>query len=231
MMSTATNNAIRLSSKTLRNERIVLGPVTSDAHSMGPMVTLEECTVDIAVAAKSLFFIAPMDWKDCNIHAIRQLTNFQDWWNVKLIRCKFHGHFRGNTFGHRKSNPAWKSSGEMERYGLKEREPCTYGDVVDCDFADATLDLCQMVNVDIDRIVLPSWPHITWLNPKDLRDKAQAVTIPKSISFHMDVLSQNDEQVTAVIDNTSVSIRRGDYTEEDILEALKRLPTRCYRIA
>lgn len=222
--------AHEIQNRTVRDQNLSLGP--GARHAIGPDATLERCRLEIGpgVGSKTLGIIAPTDFLDCQVVVRKRLVNLQAWWEAKLIRCAFEGWYRGNDFGHWRSAPDYKPDPAMTAAGLDDREHDVYGDVVDCDFTGAILDGCRFVNVDMSRVKLPGWPHVTFFEPHRFARLLPKAMIPPTLKLFFEQVAQEDPQVSAVVEYVDVPIEKGEFSEPELRTVLKNIPVKLYRV-
>jgi hypothetical protein len=115
---------------------------------LGPNLTLRRCDVIIRLPTSRLH-ILPTRFIDCSIEVKQELRNFRDWVSSSLKGCRFKGRMSGCDFG---NWPGHKSGGEL-------------GEVEDCDFTEARLDLCRFIGCDTRTLRFARWPSFTILDP------------------------------------------------------------------
>jgi hypothetical protein len=104
---------------------------------------LINCTLTIAGARLSVY---DSHLRDCTILQKKQLKNVPAFGN-RYERCTFRGKFSGVDFGRDpKMDPVSKTWD-------------TLGELIDCDFTQATLELCRFFSVDIYRQKFAPWPQ------------------------------------------------------------------------
>ena len=126
--------------------------------------TLERCHLIISVKSGGPS-IYRSKLVDCMIDVKKKMrdTRLPKFFDADYVRCKFIGHFSGVDFGRSpRPNPL---TGEMDKYG----------EMIDCDFTEATLDMCRFFNVDITKQKFAPWPQfvIPYAN------KLQASKLPR----------------------------------------------------
>ena len=151
----------RLEKQTIADQEIVL--TNEQQNFLGPELTFENCRLIFRCAHTSLI-ITRTKFINCRIEIRRKLVNFQSL-RAWLQGCTFRGTLRSNDFGH------W---------------PPTFADMAgirDCDFSEATLDLCRFVDCPIETITLPRWPCFTILHPYQNLSRFESVKSPVDLSF------------------------------------------------
>lgn len=151
----------RLEKQSIADQEIVL--TNEQKNFLGPDLTFENCRVIFRCAHTSLH-IFRTKFINCHIEIRRKLVNFQ-WLHTWLQDCKFTGTLRGNDFGH--WPPAWADMAGIQ----------------DCDFSEATLDLCRFVDCPIETMSLPRWPCFTILRPYQNLSRLETVKSPVDLSF------------------------------------------------
>lgn len=143
----------------LEDEEVVF--VKSDTFNrLGPNVTLQNCRINLRDSARWTM-IRRCRFIDCEIIAKRKFTNSGDWPHNRLEGCTFWGTFSGNDFGHRDKEDIWNEGG-----------------ISDCDFSQATLDMCRFWNTDMSTIKLPTWPSFTIMDPAKYSSQVEAIDWP-----------------------------------------------------
>ncbi|HEX8435263.1 hypothetical protein [Archangium sp.] len=131
----------------LQDERLELKAETNRIIYLGPKLTLRRCMVLVRVPTSRLF-IRSTNFIDCEIEVKQELKGFS-WTGASLKGCRFKGRMYGCDFG------AWPDHGKWWEHG----------EVVDCDFSEARLDLCRFQSCDPRTLRLPGWPCFTILDP------------------------------------------------------------------
>jgi hypothetical protein len=176
-----------------------------ESNDIGPDVVLKDCRITLQLNAKRLMLV-DVKLIDCDITAKRQLRDFR-WHYAFLQACRFHGMFIGNDFG------------------LRQEDYSPHGGIERCDFSDAILDACSFYGCDMATIVLPKWPCFTLLNPADHLEKMTSLEWPGQLGtwvrsfscFHLG-------NVVAVTDYAPTLMKRYKVSEEELAQAVSRLP-------
>lgn len=107
--------------------------------------TLENCHIIVDVPRGGAH-IHDSQLTDCTIEAKKRMKDAR-FFSSDYTRCKFKGRFSGMDFG----RSPWPGplTDEMDKYG----------EMVNCDFTEATLDLCRFFNVDVTQQKFAPWPQ------------------------------------------------------------------------
>jgi hypothetical protein len=133
----------------LENERLELTDKGS-MYFLGHNLTLKNCTLVLKVPARQLF-IHGVRFIDCTFEVKQELKNYQQWIGASLKGCRFKGRLWGCDFGY------WPEYGSDPEYQL--------GSIEDCDFTEARLDGCRIMECDPATLRFPRWPCFTILDP------------------------------------------------------------------
>lgn len=135
-----------LANQSIVGESIVVSDKGADSYdALGPDLVLRDCTVTFSIAARMMGLV-DVRFINCRIVAKRALAGIH-WANCSFERCTFEGTFSNCTFGH---------------------VPTVYaemGNLIGGDFSRATLNGVTFRGTDASRIIFPSWPCFTLLNP------------------------------------------------------------------
>jgi hypothetical protein len=130
----------RVKHQRLENENILIGK--SGVRAVVDCELLN-CTLTLDVKHFALFRCV---LKNCTLIVKNQLKESQAF-NCRYERCAFKGKFLAVDFGRDPViDPVSKTYD-------------TLGKLIDCDFTEATLDLCRFFSVDISRQKFASWPQ------------------------------------------------------------------------
>jgi len=191
--------------KSLDNERLELTD-KGTRYSLGPSLTLRNCTLVLKVSARNLFIHQGTRLVDCSIEVTQELVNHQEWIYAQLKGCRFKGRLSGCEFGHWPDYASDSGTGSIE----------------DCDFSEAQLDGCRFHGCDMRTIKLPRWPCFTILDPirrsQELMGKPWPGTVgPVTISMH----ATEPPSTVAVTWSASVLAKECRTTPEAIMAVLE----------
>lgn len=135
----------------LKNSEIVGEPLTWGHPSEVTYVQdvkLIECEITLTCPGRGII-INDVEFHQCSVQAKRVFSNHQ-FFHASFFNCRFVGKFPGCEFGYR------------ELFKSKSIK----GEVIDCNFKAAELDMAAFNGVDMQRIELPRWPYFAILSPK-----------------------------------------------------------------
>ena len=127
------------------------------------------------------------------------------------IGCKFKGKFSGVDFG----RSPWPGplTNEMDKYG----------DMVDCDFSEATLDLCRFFNVGIARQKFAPWPQFVIPHDRELVAARSNGPWPGKFAEYLAVAEQENPTLAATTGTVAYFMKRNSMTQEELEQALNRI--------
>lgn len=124
------------------------------------------------------------------------------------IQCSFKGKFDGVDFGRWPApNPLTKQMDEL-------------GDVVNCDFTQATLDLCRFFSVDIGRQKFATWPQFVLPYKQELAAAQLHRAWPGKFARYLSLIEEEDPALTAATGTRNDFMKRYAITEEELAQAL-----------
>jgi hypothetical protein len=138
-----------IENKEIENERLELTDKNS-IYSLGPNLTVKNCTVVLKVSARRLHFLDAR-FINCTFEVKQELKNHQSWVAASLKGCRFKGRLMGCDFGY------WPEYASDPWY--------QHGSIEDCDFTEARLDACRIMGCDPSSLRFPKWPCFTFLDP------------------------------------------------------------------
>jgi hypothetical protein len=194
---------IHLQAREVHNETLDIDG--KDVHFLGPDLAVRDCTVILRTTARGLI-ISRTQFTKCHIVAKKKLTNFS-WFNAYLRGCRFSGTFSGCDFG--RSTPPFEPGGGIDN----------------CDFSEATLDGCRILNSDVQTIKFPSWPCFTIFNPGSHADRIKAIEWPGKSRILAEVISSFEPETVAVTFLASDAMKRYQITEEELRKAVSEIPS------
>ena len=193
---------VHLQGRELRNETLDIGE--KDAHFLGPDLVLRDCTVVLRTTARCLI-ISRTQFYGCHIVARKKLNNFR-WFNAFFEGCRFSGTFRGCDFG--------RSADDFE----------PGGGIENCDFSEATLDACRVLNSDAQTIQFPPWPCFTIINPGKQASRIDALQWPGETRILAEVIASFEPETVAVTFLANDAVKRYAVSEEELRAAISQIP-------
>jgi hypothetical protein len=190
----------------LDGERLELIAEKDRLIYLGPNLTLWRCTIVVRVPASRLI-IRQARFIDCTIELKQELRNHRDWVSASLEGCRFKGRMQGCDFG---PFAGYTSGGE-------------HGQVEDCDFSEARLDLCRFHSCDMRTLRLPRWPCFTILDPIGRGRELTSVEWPGR--FRPVTLEGDYKEVPSVVATTfyaPAEAKRSGTTEDELKAAIER---------
>ncbi|MGJ7566328.1 hypothetical protein ACSFBM_20945 [Variovorax sp. GB1R11] len=200
-------------SKTFPADEMIRGEHFADMTiEVGPRLptgflrcTLERCHVKVHGFTPE---IRHSRLTDCVIECTKKLTDrrLPKFFSSDYARCKFVGRFDGVDFG-RDPNPY---SGR----------PDEFGELVDCDFTQSTLDLCRFFSVDIGRQTFSPWPQFIVEGGRRLAVAESGYDWPGELSRYVRLGKSEHPAVTAVTGTVEGFTKRYAVTAEELKRAL-----------
>ena len=167
---------------------------------------LENCHIIIDVPRGGAH-IHDSQLTNCAIEAKKRMKD-SSFFGSDYTRCKFKGKFLGMDFG--RSPRADPLTGEMDKYG----------ELIDCDFTEATLDLCRFFNVDIKRQKFAPWPQFVVLAEQRLAMWKSGRSWPGEFDGYIGLAKNQNPQLSASTGTKSDFIKRYAVTEEELEQSL-----------
>ena len=96
----------------------------------------------------------------------------------------------------------------------------TFGDLIDCDFTQANLDLCRFFSVDIHRQKFAGWPQFVIPYKNELAAAELPRAWPGKLPFYFEVSKQQDPTLSATTGTCSHFMKRQVLTEEELRQVL-----------
>lgn len=169
--------------------------------------TLRGCdiTIDVPKGGPSIYRCKLVD---CTINVKRRMKD-ACFFDSDYTRCKFKGKFLGMDFG----RSPWPDplTGKLDKHG----------DLIDCDFTEATLDLCRFFNVDITRQKFAPWPQFVLTTVWYEEAIALERTWPGKLGIHIKGHRTENPQLSAVTGTKSDFMKRYAITEEELEQSLQ----------
>lgn len=196
----------RIDERHLVGETILLGDEGADVLFR---CTLEDCHI-IVDTKDNVIGIRHSKLTNCTLEFKRKLKNAR-LVSSDYIHCTFKGKFDGVDFGRWPApSPLTKQMDEL-------------GDVVDCDFTQATLDMCRFFSVDIARQKFAPWPQFVVSRENELTASKFDRIWPGQFAQYLR-LAQGDHPATTASTGTCKDfMKRYAITEEELLQALSAI--------
>lgn len=168
--------------------------------------TLENCHI-IVDRKDHIVAIGNSKFIRCALEFKHKLKNAQ-LVSSDYIQCSFKGKFDGVDFGRwPEPDPLTKQMDEL-------------GDVVDCDFTQATLDLCRFFGVDIGRQKFATWPQFVLPYKQELAAAQLHRAWPGKFARYLSLIEEEDPALTAATGTRNDFMKRYAITEEELAQAL-----------
>ncbi len=171
--------------------------------------TLENCHIIIDVPRGGPG-IHDCQLTECTIEAKRRMKD-SSFFGSDYTRCKFKGKFSGMDFG----RSPWPIPGTDI--------PFKYGRLIDCDFTEATLDLCRFFNVDIARQKFAPWPQFVIPHDRELVAAGSNSSWPGKFAEYLAVAAQENPALTATAGTVAYFMKRNAITQEELQQALEKI--------
>ncbi len=147
---------------------------------------------------------------DCTIDVKRRMKD-SSFFGSDYTRCKFKGKFLGMDFG----RSPWPHPGTGHFY--------EFGELVDCDFTEATLDLCRFFNVDIARQKFAPWPQFVIPHNRELVAAGSNSSWPGKFAEYLAVAAQENPALAATTGTVAYFMKRNAITQEELQQALEKI--------
>ena len=191
-----------ISNQVIEGERVVL--TDGELYMLGPALELRRCTVVLDLAASDLT-VTDVTFSDCEIEAPRPFGPFW-WYEATITDCRFSGRFDGCDFG--RFLEAFDVPGTIER----------------CDFADAVLDGCRIVESDPSTLQFPPWPCFTILDPVARADELLAIQWPGDIGSMIEGVVDFPQATTAVTFSANSLVDELGGTPAELRAVVEEIP-------
>jgi hypothetical protein len=167
--------------------------------------TLERCHVKVHALIPSIRHSRLID---CTIECTKKMTDrrLPKFFSSDYVRCKFIGRFEGVDFG-RDPNPY---SGE----------PDEFGEFIDCDFTQSTLDLCRFFSVDVARQRFASWPQFVVLANQRLLATQSSYQWPGELIKYVRLGERQHPALSATTGTVADFTKRFAVTAQELEKAL-----------
>ncbi len=195
----------------LRDQILINQEVVLEKHVhnyLGPKLILQKCRILFQVN-RSALTISDAKFIDCHIHIQKPLRNFR-WFHASLERCTLYGQLIGCDFGR------WPS------------DSTSIGQVRNCNFLGATLDSCRFIDVEMESLELPGWPHYTIMNPLKHINELKSVKWPTDTRRWTALFEDNPPEISAVVMYAPAMLKELGGTEEQLKSALSNIDEVLY---
>lgn len=193
----------RISDQHLMGETIRIG---DDGAESIVRCTLENCHIIVNVPRGGAL-ILDSQLTNCLIETKKRMKNAQ-FFSSDYTCCKFKGKFDGMDFG--RSPTPHPMSGELDKYG----------DMVDCDFIEATLDSCRFFNVDIARQRFAPWPQFVIPYANKLQASKLPREWPGTYGVHMRLVPRQNPALVATTGTLKDYLREYEISLEELEKIL-----------
>ncbi len=168
--------------------------------------TLEDCHIIVDVPRGGAH-ILDSQLTNCIIETKKRM---KDAWffSSDYTRCKFKGKFDSMDFG-RSPRPD-PLTGELDKYG----------DMVDCDFTEATLDSCRFFNVDIARQKFAPWPQFVIPYANKLQASKLPREWPGDYGVHMRLVPRQNPALVATTGTVKDYLKEFEISLEELEQIL-----------
>lgn len=167
--------------------------------------TLERCHVRLHGFALSIY---DSRLTDCTIECTKKITDrrLPKFFSSAYVRCKFIGRFDGVDFGR-----------DPQPYSGK---PDEFGDFIDCDFTESTLNLCRFFSVNVSRQKFAPWPQFILQGGRRAASAQSDYAWPGELAQYVRLGQSEHPAVTAVTGTVEGFSKRFSVNEHELREAL-----------
>lgn len=168
--------------------------------------TLEDCHIIVDVPRGSAL-ILDSKLTNSTIETKKRMKDAR-FFGSDYTRCKFKGMFSGVDFG----RSPWPGplTGELDKYG----------DMVDCDFTEATLDLCRFFNVDISKQKFAPWPQFVIPYANELQVFKLQREWPGTYGVHMRLVPRQNPSLVATTGTVKDYLKEYEISLEELEQIL-----------
>lgn len=166
---------------------------------------LERCHVKVHGFTPSIWDCRLID---CTIECTKKITDrrMPKFFSSDYVRCKFIGRFEGVDFG-RDPHP----------YSGK---PDEFGEFIDCDFTQSTLDLCRFFSMDITKQRFAPWPQFVIPIDRFVAAAQMDHVWPGEMARFLKLARSEHTAVTASTGTVADFMKRYSVTAQELEEAL-----------
>uniref|UniRef100_UPI00104D40AE hypothetical protein n=1 Tax=unclassified Variovorax TaxID=663243 RepID=UPI00104D40AE len=143
---------------------------------------------------------------NCLIEAKRTLMNGR-FFRSRYVDCRFKGRFGSVDFG----RSPW-----ADPLGNEDH----LGELRDCDFSAATLNLCRFFHVEISRQRFASWPQFVIPFDRDLAASQRSPVWPGGFSDYFKITRHQDLALSALAGTAAYFKKHYVLTENELLQVL-----------
>jgi len=144
--------------------------------------------------------------QNCLIEAKRKMMHGR-FFGSNYVGCRFKGKFLGFDFGR---SPWPNPIGNLDQFG----------ELIDCDFTEATLDLCRFFQVDIGCQRFAVWPQFVIPFDRDLAASQRVQIWPGKFARYLGLMKDEDPALSASTGTCADFQKRYEITEEELVQAL-----------
>jgi hypothetical protein len=167
--------------------------------------TLERCNVKVHAFTPSIRHSRLID---CTIECTKKMTDrrLPKFFSSDYVRCKFIGRFDGVDFGR-----------DPRPYSGK---PDEFGEFIDCDFTQSTLDLCRFFSVDITSQRFAPWPQFVIPSDRFAAAAQMDYAWPGELARFIRLARSENAAVSACTGTVADFTKRYSVTGQELEEAL-----------
>jgi hypothetical protein len=193
----------RIEGRRLRDEMIWLGDEWAQSIVQ---CELQNCHL-VLDSAGSYARIFRSKLHRCTVEAKRKMKN-TSFFGCDFIDCSFKGKYYGVDFG----RSPWPDD--------VTKQFDQYGELIDCDFTQATLDLCRFFSVDINRQTFAPWPQFVVPAERRLTAFHMNRSWPGKLGSYFALAKNQDQALTGLSGTAADFIRHYAVSEEELMQAL-----------
>lgn len=197
----------------IKNERLELTDKNS-LYFLSTGLTLHGCTIVLKVPARNLV-IKEARFIDCTFDVKQELKNDQGWISGHLKGCRFKGRLSGCDFGY------WPEYGSDPWY--------QHGFIEDCDFTEARMDGCRVMDCDPRTLRFPKWPCFTIFDPISHAPELRSAKWPGLFGrITIDHLHTQPARTRSVTLHAPSVAKRMETTEEELRAVIEQFDCIVY---
>jgi hypothetical protein len=191
----------------LENERLELTDKKAN-YILGPNLTLKNCTLVLKVSARQLSF-KQAQFIDCAFEVKQELKDYQNWVAASFKGCRFKGRLTGCDFGY------WPEYMSLPWF--------QHGSIEDCDFTEAQMSFCRIMDSDPSTLRFPKWPCFTLLDPIGRAAELQGLTWPGPLGGILrDMLPKHPPRTRAITYYAPAAAKLVEATPEAIRAVIEK---------